>query len=295
MTALKPTAIELSESDVLPIEDEWGPADSIPLLELSAIMEVEHEPQPEPHPVLQAQPRPTQPLDPTHSAVATRVAEPVPCLEPRATNPSPAAAAVAALSTSAPTPSDSLVTWQPRRRSFGWIMGTAAAASVAVILLGWSLAPTSASAEPAAVPQPAAAVVLRAEVDEPEPVAVVAPVEEAPDNRASARKWATIGNRQLKDGNNATAQKMFERALAAQPKNRMAHAGLGKIALRRNQPRRALNHLRSAVEIEPRKADNRRLLAQAYMALGRRAKARTHLQKAVQYGDVPAQQLLMEL
>ena len=174
-------------------------------------------------------------------------------------------------------------------------MGSAAAASVAVILLGWSLAPTSASAEPAAASNAAAPVVLRAEVSEPDPEPVVAPSEVVPNDQTSARKWATIGNRQLRSGNAATAQKMFERALAAQPKNRMAHAGLGKIALRRKQPRKALEHLRAAVEIEPRKADNRRLLAQAYMALGRKAKARTHLEKAIKYGDVPAQQLLMEL
>lgn len=282
MPAPKSLAIELSDSDVLPIDPEWGPADSIPMLELSAIMEVQS---PEPAPA----------LEPLNSAVATRVAEPVPCLLPPPADPGPNVAAVAALSTSAPSPSESLVTWQPRRRSFGWIMGSAAAASVAVILLGWGLAPTNASAESATAAEAPAPIVLRAEVPEPEPQPAVVASEKAPDNRKDARKWATIGNRQLKEGNTATAQKMFERALAAQSNNRMAHSGLGQIALRRKQPRKAVEHLRVAVEIEPRKADNRRLLAQAYMALGRKAKARTHLEKAISYGDIPAQQLLMDL
>lgn len=284
MPAPKSLAIELSDSDVLPIDPEWSPADSIPMLELSAIMEVEAEAA-QPVPVVESL---------LNSAVETRVAEPVPCLLPPPADPGPNVAAVAALSTSGPSPSESLVTWQPRRRSFGWIMGSAAAASIAVILLGWGLAPTSASAESATATDAPAPIVLRAEVPEPEPAPVVASVK-TPDDRNAARKWATIGNRQLKEGNKATAQKMFERALAAQPNNRMAHSGLGQIALHRKQPRKALEHLRVAVEIEPRKADNRRLLAQAYMALGRKAKARTHLEKAISYGDGPAQQLLMDL
>ncbi len=275
MPALPPSAIELSDSDVLPIDDEWAPADSIPMLELSAIMDVQPEPTPEP-------------------AVVTTPAEPIPCVAPLRARPNPMVAAIAAMSTSAPSPADSLVTWNPRRRSFGWIMGSAAAASVAVILLGWSLVPTRASAEPAA-PSDAPVVVLRAEVPEPEPEPAVMVGEPAPDDRTAARSWATVGNRQLEEGNLATAQKMFERALEAQSNNRMAHAGLGKIALRRKQPRRAVEHLRVAVQIEPRKADNRRLLAQAYMALGRSDKARAHLEKAVAYGDGPAQQLLLDL
>ena len=174
-------------------------------------------------------------------------------------------------------------------------MGSTAAASIAVILLGWSLAPTSASAESAAPGKAPEPVILVAELPEPEPEPVAPVAKEVPNDRTAARTWATIGNRQLKDGNTATAQKMLERALAAQSNNRMARAGLGKIALQRKQPRKALEHLRMAVEIEPRKADNRRLLAQAYIALGRKDKARTHLQKAVSYGDLPAQQLLMDL
>ena len=45
MPVAKPSAIELSDSDVLPIEGDWAPADSIPMLELSAIMELEPEPE----------------------------------------------------------------------------------------------------------------------------------------------------------------------------------------------------------------------------------------------------------
>lgn len=284
MPAPKSLAIELSDSDVLPIDPEWGPADSIPMLELSTIMEVEAE-----------VPEPAAALERLDSAVETRVADPVPCLLPPPAQPNPNVATAAALSTSAPSPSESLVLWQPRRRSFGWIMGSAAAASVAVILLGWGLAPSSANAESTTAPEAPAPVVVRAEVPQPAPPPVAAQTEKAPDSRKAGRKWATIGNRQLKDGNTATAQKMFERALAAHSNNRMAHSGLGRIALRRKQPRKAVEHLRVAVEIEPRKADNRRLLAQAYMALGRKAKARTHLEKAISYGDIPAQQLLMEL
>ena len=41
MPAATPPAIELSDSDVLPIDNQWSPADSIPMLELSAIMEAE--------------------------------------------------------------------------------------------------------------------------------------------------------------------------------------------------------------------------------------------------------------
>lgn len=276
MAAPPPPAIELSESDVLPIDDEWGPADSIPLVELSAVMEVEREPAP---------------------VVAVKTIEPAALPTPVADVPRPQVASVSALSTTAlgstRGPSESLVTWAPRRRSFGWIMGSAAAASVAVILLGWSLTPTQANAEPAAAAQEV--VIIRAEVPQVEPQRVVVEPEQPSDDRATARKLATIGNRQLKDGNLATAQTFFERALEAQANNRMAHAGLGKIALRRKQPRRALEHLRMAVEIEPRKADNRRLLGQAYLALGRKDKAKDHLKRAVAYGDVPAQQLLMDL
>lgn len=283
MPALKSFAIGLSDSDVLPIDPELGPADSIPLLELSATMEVEAESEaPEPAPARES----------LESAIASRVAEPVPCLLPSPADPSPNAAA---LSTSAPSSSEAVVTWQPRRRSFGWIVGSAAAASGTVILLGWGLAPTNASAESATAADAPAPVVVRAEVPEPEAQPAVVASEKAPDSRKTARKWATIGNRELTEGNTATAQKMFERALTAQSNNRMAHSGLGQIALRRKQPRKAVEHLRMAVEIGPRKADNRRLLAQAYMALGGKAKARTHLEKAISYGDIPAQQLLMEL
>ncbi|MCR9165648.1 MAG: tetratricopeptide repeat protein [Nannocystaceae bacterium] len=269
---------------MLLIEPEWAPADSIPMLDLSAIMEVQPEPEdvhePEPDaPVAQPAAMPSQP------------------------RPEPRSAAIASLSTStpvavtqAPRPSDSVVMWKPRR-SFSWIMGTAAAASMAVILLGWSLVPTSASAEPQSAPAEQEAVMVTAEAPEPEPMAAPAtePLEATPTGRTAARKWATIGNRQLKDGSLATAQKMFERALEAQANNRMAHEGLGKIALRRNQPRRAVERLRFALKIEPRRAENRRLLGQAYAALGRKGKARTQLQKAIEYGDVPAQQLLMDL
>lgn len=110
-----------------------------------------------------------------------------------------------------------------------------------------------------------------------------------------ARKLGTIGLRALEEGRNATAKRMLDRALLANPRNRLALAGLGRYALGQRRYTAAAEYLELAVKVEPRKADNRRYLGDEYAGLGRVARARQQYNKAEQCGDTIATQRLAAL
>ena len=110
-----------------------------------------------------------------------------------------------------------------------------------------------------------------------------------------ARKLGTLGLRALDEGRNTTAKRLLDKALAANPRSRLALAGLGRYYLAKRNHKRAVHYLQRAVKIEPRKADNQRFLADAYAGLGSLGKARRHYERAATEGDAIAKQRLAEL
>lgn len=110
-----------------------------------------------------------------------------------------------------------------------------------------------------------------------------------------ARKLGTLGLRAIDEGRHGTAKRLLDKALAANPHSRLALAGLGRYYLAKGNHRLAIEHLEQAVKIEPRKADNRRFLADAYAGLGSTGKARRHYERAARDGDAIAKQRLTTL
>lgn len=107
-----------------------------------------------------------------------------------------------------------------------------------------------------------------------------------------ARKLGTLGLRAIDEGRYGTAKRLLDKALAANPQSRLALAGLGRYYLAKGNHRRAVEYLEQAVKIEPRKADNRRFLADAYAGFGSPGKARRHYERAARDGDAVAKQRL---
>ncbi|MEM6995723.1 MAG: tetratricopeptide repeat protein, partial [Myxococcota bacterium] len=110
-----------------------------------------------------------------------------------------------------------------------------------------------------------------------------------------ARKLGTLGVRALETGRPASAKRMFDKALRANPRSRLALAGLGRWALDKKRFAQAVDYLERAVKIEPRKADNRRYLGDAYAGQGRIKRARRQYEKAASYGDAIAAERLAAL
>lgn len=291
--------VELSASQVMEVsdlelapdaddEDDWSPADSIPQLEVDDAWlepdDVTTEDESEAGwsaliDAAKASDAPASP-SPSPSSVATADAAPLASTEPTSDERPGAWFHAADVSTCAPweaTPTKPL----PRRRGVGWIVGACAAASAALVMGVYGFVPANAHAD---VPAPQPSIIVANEV-EPQPAqAPRVPEAEQPAapklDKVAARKLSVLGTRQLDAGHAVTAKRMFDKALAANPKNRLAHTGLGRIALQRNDATGARTHLRAAVRLEPRDPKTRRLLADALMKLGRTAKAREQYDKA---------------
>lgn len=225
--------------------------------------------------------------------------------------------AVEALSTIEPTPprssqsdvapfagetfaSDGIPSFGGRRFTPARIGLMSAAASALLIAAVHLMSASNASAQP--------------ELASEAPVQVVhaaAPFNEVTDQAASgadnqqqdysvidngrARKLGTLGMRALNDGRLATAKRMFDKALLANPRSRLALEGLGRHALRRHRYAAAAKYLEQAVKIDPRRADNRRYLGDAYAGQGRTNRARRQYTKAVEHGDSEASERLAAL
>jgi len=114
-------------------------------------------------------------------------------------------------------------------------------------------------------------------------------------DNSRARKLGTLGLKAIDEGRHATAKRLLDKALAANPHSRLALAGLGRYYLAKGNHRRAVEYLEQAVKVEPRKANNRRYLADAYAGMGRTGKARRHYERAARDGDALAKQRLADL
>ncbi|MBL4689773.1 MAG: tetratricopeptide repeat protein [Nannocystaceae bacterium] len=110
-----------------------------------------------------------------------------------------------------------------------------------------------------------------------------------------ARKLGTLGMRALNGGRLAAAKRIFDKALLANPRCRLALEGLGQHALRRHRYAEAAKYLEQAVKIDPRRADNRRYLGDAYAGQGRTNRARRQYTKAAEHGDTKASERLASL
>lgn len=287
----------LHDGVVLADEEDWSPAESIPQLEVD---EAWLEPESEPDPIAQAEDEAgwsalieaakATDVSSTPSAMETADAAPLPTAAPapapKSTEERPGSWFRAAdVSTCAPWEGSSGKSL-PRRRPVGWIVGACAAASAALVMGVYGFVPSDAHAD---VPAPEPSVIMASEV-EPDPTPTVKVPEVAPTpapklDKVAARKLAVLGTRQLDAGHSATARRMFDKALDANPKSRLAHVGLGRIALSRNDASAALKHLRAGVKLEPRDAKTRRLLGDALAKLGRSAKATEQYEKASALGD----------
>ena len=101
---------------------------------------------------------------------------------------------------------------------------------------------------------------------------------------AAARKsWpeapgllALACERQLRDGRIAEARRACERALSKWEGCRPAHVLLGQLHLATRQPRRAVPHLRRAVELDPGDGTTQRALGEALRAAGDRPALEAH-------------------
>lgn len=177
-------------------------------------------------------------------------------------------------------------------------IGLASAAFSAVIIAAVHLVTaSSASAQPEVASEaPVKIVHAAAAFNEAAPEAATQPDQSKGDyavvDTVRARKLGSLGLRALNQGRVAGAKRMLEQALAANPQSRLALEGLGRIALERKNYGVAIKHLEQAVKIEPRRADNRRHLGDAYAGKGRLRRARNQYTRAAQYGDADAQQRL---
>ncbi len=271
----------LHDGDPPSADEDWSPAESIPQLEVDeAWLEPEAEEEAGWSALIEAAKASDEASKP--SAVETADAVPLPTA-PARPNPEERPGSwfrAADVSTCAPWEA-SPTTALPRRRPVGWIVGACAAASAALVMGVYGFVPTDAHAD---VPAPEPLVVVASEVEtSPAPVVRVPEVATTANpkrDKIAARKLAVLGTRQLDAGHTATARRMFDKALTANPKNRLAHVGLGRIALSRNDASAAVGHLRAAVKLEPRDAKTRRLLGDAFTKLGRSAKAAEQYEKA---------------
>jgi len=81
-------------------------------------------------------------------------------------------------------------------------------------------------------------------------------------------------------GRDEEAAALFERSLAAGPRNAQAHNNLSRLLARRGQPQPALAHALTAVELDPRMPEARINAGALLAAAGRAAEAEAHLREA---------------
>ncbi|GBF30805.1 beta-barrel assembly-enhancing protease [bacterium MnTg04] len=95
-----------------------------------------------------------------------------------------------------------------------------------------------------------------------------------------AGTWLRLAEVLLEAGDLPGSEKAFRRALSLERGQVAAIAGLGTIALRRDQYRDAINAFQAALRIQPEATQLHYRLAMAYRNLGDRGKATAHLGKS---------------
>ncbi len=95
-----------------------------------------------------------------------------------------------------------------------------------------------------------------------------------------AGTWLRRAEVLLEVGNLASSETAFRRALSLERGQAAAIAGLGTIALRRDQYRNAINAFEAALRIQPEATQLHYRLAMAYRNLGDSDKATVHLEKS---------------
>ncbi len=100
------------------------------------------------------------------------------------------------------------------------------------------------------------------------------------------------GELYLETGNYAEAEKQFERVLRINPRYPRAHAALGRVALRRGDPKRALDEAMQERTINPDLVDAYLLGAEAHFALKQYSNCAAEYQAAVARGAGTASNLV---
>ena len=95
-----------------------------------------------------------------------------------------------------------------------------------------------------------------------------------------AGTWLRLAEVLMEVGDLVNSEKAFRRALSLERGQVAAIAGLGTIALRRDQYRNAINAFEAALRIQPEATQLHYRLAMAYRNLGDRGKATVHLEKS---------------
>jgi tetratricopeptide (TPR) repeat protein/predicted Ser/Thr protein kinase len=126
----------------------------------------------------------------------------------------------------------------------------------------------------------------------PVPVAVevrtpesgIAPSQPSGRERTSARKLAKEGRAALGTGDRDEAAALFHQALALDPKNAAAAAGLSDVYFDRGEHQRALHYAQRAVQLEPKNGASLVRLGDAYFKVLDRGAARRAYERAQALG-----------
>ena len=136
-------------------------------------------------------------------------------------------------------------------------------------------------------------VVILDEVEpEPEPPPKVSRATRRERARSVARTHMKKARAARSMGDNASAKKSYEAALAALPSYAPAAAGLAELHMKRRKYKQALRYARRASRAAPRKLEYMLLLGDAYFLTKNRKAARKVWRKAAAYGSAKAKSRL---
>jgi predicted Zn-dependent protease len=108
---------------------------------------------------------------------------------------------------------------------------------------------------------------------------------EAKRDPANAQAWAWLGDIQLRRNDSRKARPLIEKALALDPRIRIAHFDLGIVLAQDGQYAGAIRELKEAIRLDPDRTDAHYRLARVYRDAGKTAEANAELDIVKQLRD----------